>query len=472
MRPDPTPRSRQHARKPILLATLSFALILMMSSFSPSIVSAATAPISLTFSSAVNLSNDSGAAQYVTVSNNGQYVYVAWSEGSGGILFRASSDGGASWVPPLTSPALKLSPHGGKASFPVMFTQFQSANPGDVYVAWAQSAKVPTGSKLLQVFVASSTNNGQSFITTQLSGNLTHRQETPAIAASGGDVYVTWHSAAPGGSVYVSSSNDNGATWSAPHDAFNPSNAGESEIVASGSNAYLIGDGIYFTTSHNGGASWSKVINLYKISRSTAYYGREPWIAAYGNLVYSTWEADSTVAGVGYQDYGRVSTDGGLTWGPNQTLSGAVKNDWEPENAAFGNNVFTTFHALSNQGIYVTSATGVTGESPTWSTPVLLSPTGPKSSYAHIFTSDGVNVFVFWGQQIQSGSAVWNAYVSYSGDSGATWGSPVDISNNPTGVAAGNNDVTQLAVSSNGIHCFAAWTFANADASQIYFASS
>ena len=53
----------------------------------------------------------------------------------------------------------------------------------------------------------------------------------------------------------------------------------------------------------------------------------------------------------------------------------------------------------------------------------------------HVASSDGVNVFVLWGQ-VKYGS-VWNAYVSYSGNSGTSWSTPSDISNNAAGVAAG-----------------------------------
>jgi len=461
------------SKKSVFLASLSFALILMSSSFS--FASFAATP---TFNPAINLSNDSGSAKDATVSNNGQHVYVAWTEGSKGIFFRESTNGGVTWVPPLTSSALKLSPKGGVAAFPVMFTQFQSVTSGDVYVTWAQTVTQSNGSKILQVFVATSTNNGQSFTTTQLSHNSTHSQNTPAIGADGSNVYVAWFSgrnATARGSIYLSYSNNNGATWSSATDAINPSSAGEAEIVASGSNVYLIADGIDFTTSHNSGATWSTPVNLYAVPRVTnstsVHYGREPWVAGSGNLVYSTWEANSTT-GAGYQDYGRVSIDGGVTWGPNQTLTGSINNDWEPENVAFGSNAFLTFHNLGNNGIYVTSAIGVNSETPTWGAPHLLSPTKLTSSFAHIFTSDGVNVFVMWGQKISSSSSVWNAYVSYSGNSGSTWSSPIDISNNAAGVAAGNLDVTLFAMSSSGVHCFTAWTYTNAGTSQIYFASS
>ena len=300
-------------------------------------------------------------------------------------------------------------------------------------------------------------------------------RNTPAIAAYGSDVYVAWFSAklsysSPGG-IYVASSTDNGQTWSAPTDIYPLSTNGEAEIVATtGSNVYVMMDQSNFVYSHNAGMTWSSYVALYSYTQisGSVNYAREPWVAGWGDLVYVTWEANAT-NGAGYQDYGVVSTDGGVTWGSLQTISGSVKDSWEPENAAYGSNAFTTFHSLGNQGVFMTSATGVTTENPTWSTPVEVnSGMSGTSCYGHVASSDGVNVFVLWGQ-VKSGS-VWNAYVSYSGNSGTSWSTPSDISNNAAGIAAGNQDVTLFALSSNGVHCFAAWTYTSGTTSQIYFA--
>jgi hypothetical protein len=457
-----------------------FVLVLILASGAlPVIFVKSTAVTSaVTFNPAINLSADTGKAKEPAVSNNGQNVYVAWTEGGGGIYFRESSNGGSSWTPPTTSKALKLSPKGGVAQFPVMFTEYQSVNSGDVYVAWAQSVAQKNGSSLLQIFAAASTNNGVSFTTTQLSHNSTNNQITPAIAAYGSNVYVSWFSSklsyASPGAIYVASSSNNGSTWSSPHDIYPVSTNGESEIVATGNNVYVIMDQSNFVYSHDSGANWSSYVALYsyKEINGSVNYGREPWIAGWGDLVYFTLEANST-SGAGYQDYGRVSTNGGVTWGPQVTLSGSVKDSWEPENVAYGNNSFLTFHSLGNQGVYMSSTTNVTTNNPTWSTPVEVN-SGMKgtSSYGHVASSDGDNVFVLWGQELSSGSSTWDAYVSYSANSGGSWGSPINISNNAKGVAAGNNDVTLFALSSNGIHCFAAWTYTDGSTSQIYFAYS
>jgi hypothetical protein len=433
----------------------------------------------ITFSPAINLSSDSYKAQEPTVSSNGENVYVAWTEGSHGIYFRESSNGGASWTPSTSQTALRLSPTGGVAQFPIMFTEYQSVNSGDVYVAWAQSVRQKNGSDVLQIFVAASTNDGKSFTTTQISHNSTNDQNTPAIAAYGSSVYVAWFSAKKSyqvpGAIYVSSSANNGQTWSAPVDIYPLSTNGEAEIVATtGSNVYVMMDQSNFVYSHNNGTAWSKYVALYNYTyvNGSVNYAREPWVSGWGNLTYVTWEANST-SGAGYQDYGRVSTDAGVVWGPLETISAATKDSWEPEDIGYNSSAFTTLHSLGNQGVYMTSTTNVTSNNPSWSKPVEVNGgMNGISSYGHVASSDGVNVFVLWGQQISSGSSTWDAYVSYSGNSGSSWSSPINISNNSKGVAAGNNDVTLFALSSYGTSCYAAWTYTSGSTSQIYFAYS
>jgi len=471
----------------------------------------------------------------VSTSANGQYVYVAWTEGSGGIYSTVSSNGGSTWSTPL-----KISNKGGTTQFPVMDTGdgYESSNSGDVYVAWAQ-----TVSSELQIFVASSTNNGASFTTNQVSsgGGI-----TPALATSGNDVYVTWYQTNPcpvtalnplnsttgtgeNGCIYVDSSVSNGGAWSTPVQ-LNPSHKGEAQIVAEGSYAYVAADGVYFSSYGIPGApnnwdgsgstptGWTEPIQVYEFysydptSPSTSCsvvppatpptgcltsFGREPWVAASGLDVYLTWEAVNLSSSTAlYSDYGITSTDGGLTWYPGTCnavtcpgsqltslpptittaaqqapflMTGGAKDIWEPENAGLGSNAFLTFHSLSGSAaIYVTSTTD-NGSS--WSAPQQVNTglTG-TSAYAHIFTSDGTNVWVLWGQ-LTSGST-WNAYLSYSGNSGTSWSSPLDISNNAAGVAAGNQDVTLFWVTSIGTTCFAVYTYTSGSTSQVWFSSA
>lgn len=476
----------------------------------------------------INLSGTAKTAKEPAISttSNGRDVFVAWTEGGGGIYFAMSSNAGSSFTA-----AKKISTSKGTAQFPVMDTGdgYQSANSGDVYVAWAQAV-----SGTLNIFVASSTNNGSSFTVTEVSpdGGI-----TPALAAAGSNVYVTWYQTNPcpetalnpevngmtEGCIYVDSSSNNGSTWTTPVE-LNPSVKGEAQIVASGNYAYMTADGTYFssygvTTSNWDGnttlaTGWTAPLDVYGFysydpsSPSTncsgfpaptgcqTTFGREPWIAAYGQDVYITWEALNLGSTKGlYSDYGITSTNGGLTWYPgtcnvvtcpsseltsfppsisNPTqqnaflVTGSAPDTWEPENVALGSNAFMTVHSLSGSAaIYVTSTTNNGGS---WTTPIEVN-TGLKgtSAFGHIFTSDGVNVWVMWGQEISS--SVWNAYVSYSGNSGTTWSSPLDISNNAAGVAAGNQDVTLFWVTSIGSTCYATWTYTSGSTSEVMFAS-
>jgi hypothetical protein len=455
----------QGSKLPSKIAIFSIPLLILL--LVPSLFATVSFGATPTFGPAINLSHDSGLAQYPAVSNYQDHVYVVWSEGSGGILFRESSNGGSTWTPSTSSPALKLGPKG-HAQFPVMFTQYQAVTPGTVLTAWAESA----GGSGLQIYAAVSTNYGVSFTTKQVS---TAGGITPTVAGSGSDLYVVWFQTSGcsdnsgGGCIVVSSSTNSGGSWSKPVE-LNPTTNGEPQAVASGSNAYVVADGIYFEASYNNGNSWSSPNQLFSVPYPNE--GREPWIAASGNLVYTIWEANSTSPGVRYLDYGRTSTDGGVTWGAVQTI-GEGPDTWEPQNVAFGSNVFETDRSLRGGGVYVSSATGVSSESPSWSAPLEVDSALSTSfaSYGHLFTSDGVNVFLLWGQAAGS-SSVTHAYITYSGNSGASWSSPINISGNTKGTAAGNYDITLFALSSYGTNCYAAWTYTVGSTSQIYFAAS
>lgn len=467
----------------------------------------------------------------ISTSANGQYVYVAWTEGGSGIYFASSSNGGASF----SSPA-KISTAKGTTQFPVMITGdgYQSVNPGDVYVAWTQSV-----SGNLQIFVAASTNNGESFTVTQVSsaGGI-----TPALAASGSDVYVTWNqnTACPVTAlnplnsttglgqvscIMVDMSMNNGMTWKTPVE-LNPSTGGEAQVVATGNYAYVVADLQYFSSFNVTASNWdangttptgwtepvqyyyyytydptntsqSCPISLTMPSGCLLSFGREPWVAASGLNVYITFEAVNLSSTTGlYSDYGITSNNGGVTWYPGTcnavtcpgsalttlppvitnpaqqavfSISRSAKDTWEPENIALNSSAFITVHSLSNQGVYVSDTTN-NGSS--WSAPYEIN-SGMKgtSAFGHIFTSDGQNVWVMWGQKTSGSSSVWSAYIAYSGNGGTTWSTPLDISNNAAGVAAGNQDVTLFWVSSIGATCYAVWTYTNGGTSQVMFSA-
>ena len=115
-------------------AVLVTAFIILLAA--PLVFTAASSASSPVFSAAFNISNDLGVARYPNVANSGDQVYVSWTEGGRGVFFRASSDGGSTWNPPISSQAMKISPSVGTTQRPWM-----SANGSNVYIVWSQTPK-------------------------------------------------------------------------------------------------------------------------------------------------------------------------------------------------------------------------------------------------------------------------------------------------------------------------------------------
>ncbi len=212
------------------LLSLAIVGIFILSAFSAVSLSSSATTASPSFVAAYNLSNDGGKAQEPNVQSSGSNVYVTWTEGSRGILFRASPNNGTTWTPALTSTALKLSTKGGTTQAPLM-----AAFGSDVYVVWAQTSGAENN---LQVYIAVSKNSGETFsAATQVAPMPDTPEITPVIAAYGSTVYVAW--SANGTSVLTSSTNY-GSAFSAP---FTFSNIHEPQLAAFGSSGYAVADG-------------------------------------------------------------------------------------------------------------------------------------------------------------------------------------------------------------------------------------
>ena len=418
------------------------------------LVSASSLPVfaQISFGTAVNISNDSAKAQFPDVVNVGDYVYVSWTEGSGGILFRASSDGGSSWSPPLTSPATRISPKGGTTQYPLM-----SANGSDVYVTWSQTVST-TG---LQLFVAASTNNGATFTVTQItSGTSSNGFITPVVASWGSNVYVVY--SGNGKNSYVVSSNNYGVTWSAPYHyavTFEP------EVAAVGNNAYAVADGIQFAVTHNAGATWTKVLNEREM-------GDEPMIAASGTNVYIVAQSRTANGPI----WLLTSSNSGNSFAAARNINGSVLNNWAPMVGAYGNSVWVAWHNNPGGSASQEWVTTSTNAGSSWSTPLSISGTGHWVGWPfEVATTDGQNIFTMWPQQVTSSPDHWVIRVSYSSNGGTTWSAPpgIDASNNVNGQAAPENDIANGAISSYGATAFVVWQYTSTSGTnQIYFAAT
>jgi hypothetical protein len=166
----------------------------------------------VTFSKAINISNNPGFSQHPQIAVSGSNVYLAWTDDTSHnkeILFRASSDEGNSF-----GRTIKLNDDIGES-----YNQEISAYGNNVYVVWenkggntdytrsaSDTATIGMGNALSAdssvrdnnnriILFKASTDGGNSFkntkiITTNLGGGTAELY--PKIAAAGNDVYLTW----------------------------------------------------------------------------------------------------------------------------------------------------------------------------------------------------------------------------------------------------------------------------------------
>ena len=402
--------SRKQFQIGLLVANLSIFLILSCSLVlgSSAVTINASPPV---FGKAINISNDSASAQYPNVQSVGTHVYVAWTERSGGIRFRASQDGGVTWTPSLDSQALRISALGGTTQYPLM-----SANGSNVYIAWAQSV----GKTGLQMFEVTSTNFGLSFGTpVQLtSGSPPGGYIGPVIAAWGNNVYVGFNDFT--NSIITCSSKGGAAgSWTLPF-AYGANR--EAQIAAwGGKYVYAISTNATLSVSSNNCASFHKFALNPKIDS-------EPWIWGSESNFYAAWEGkgnDSLVTVA-------KTNNNGAIW--STPMSFSMLNNWHPMIGAFGKAAWiaTLQHPGGSAAQVFLFTTTNGGDS--WNAPVSLSGKGGTNSDDSfpftVSTSDGSNVFVVWSQQQSPG--YWVLRVGYSSNGGITWGAApgIDVSQN------------------------------------------
>lgn len=154
------------------------------------------------------------------------FGYQATTPYNVALLMSRSYDGGVTWLKggtsePLTQVAVWQGngiSKGSTGQFPD-HEQMHVANDGTIYVTWAQFNGYGSHSP---VYVATSTNGGRSFSLAQkvTSGSVRSDQDQRIVTdPRTGTAYLTFDNSIQGGkgtAMYVSTSSDRGASWSAP----------------------------------------------------------------------------------------------------------------------------------------------------------------------------------------------------------------------------------------------------------------
>ena len=285
------------------------------------------------FGTPINLSNNTGISFNPQIAASGNNVYVTWHDNSTGnfdIFFRASNNNSTSF-----GTQINLSNNTGFSLNPQI-----AASGNNVYVTWHDDTP---GN--IDIFFRASNNNGTSFGTPINLSNNTGSSLEPLIAASGNNVYVTWHDDTPGNiDIFFRASNNNGTSFGIQINLSNNTGSSlEPLIAASGNNVYVTWHDdtpgnidIFFRASNNNGTSFGTPINL---SNNTGI-SFNPQIAASGNNVYVTWVDDTPG---NFDIFFRASNNNGTSFGTQINLSINTGSSFNPQIAASGNNVYVTW---------------------------------------------------------------------------------------------------------------------------------
>jgi ethanolamine utilization microcompartment shell protein EutL len=239
------------------------------------------------FGSTVNLTENTAAdAEETAMAASGNNVYVFWSNfvtgSSSDILYKKSTNGGTSF-----GDTKNLSNTAGSSREPAV-----AVSGNNVYVVWRERDSTSGNQEILY---RRSTNGGASFSGAVNLSNSIGLSQLPAIAASGNNVYVVWQddSLVPGTSdiLYKKSTNGGASFGDTKNLSNNAGNSGSPAIAASGNNVYVVWHDnttqaagaqfdILYRKSTNGGANFGSTVNL----SNTAQASTIPAIAASNNL--------------------------------------------------------------------------------------------------------------------------------------------------------------------------------------------
>ena len=391
------------------------AIILLSSSF------AGAAAISFDLGTQVNLSNNSGNSQTPQFLASGTNVYAVWKDntsGSNNILFKKSSDSGATFGSTIT-----LDTGSANSQDPQV-----SVSGSNVYSVWQEG----TGPKTIEF--AKSTDGGSSFGAQVVLSSSTAVSTLPQIASDSSNVYVAWLQG--GTDVYFSDSGDSGSTFDSPIQLSTSSS--KPRLATSGNNVYVAweeGTDISFVRSTDTGETFDAEKNL----SSSATSSTLPEIIASGTNVFVTWKEGTNI-------YFAKSTDSGSTFSaPIDIGDTGGSTTPNPKIAYDGTTIYVVWsQTVSGKGDI--SFTSSSDGGSTFGTVQNLSNNSGSSITPQVSAAGG-NISVVWRDDTPGNNDI---LMKSSDDSGATFGASQNISSN-SGVSQ------EPRVSVVGTRVFAVW---------------
>jgi len=304
----------------------------------------------------------------------------------------------------------------------------------------------------VQIYYTRSTDNGLSWSTeTRLSATFMN-QGAPSIATSGSNVFVVWHDFRNlNFDIYFRRSSNYGNSWSNPARlTSNPNHSQFPVIAASDSDLHVVWidnrDGnneIYYRSSGNNGQSWGRE----QLLSETPFDSFTPTITCFGTVVYAFW-VDTRDGNE--EEYCRISTNRGKTWGAPKQLTNDPASSWAPSAVAqdastlhlvwFDNRDNNTF------GIYYLRSTD---GGATWEPDTRLSSMSSYSQERPTLAAYGDELYLVWDDYRHVPEGNWGSEIYYlhSPDRGVTWDPEVRLT-----TAQGESLWPHIAATSGYLH--------------------
>ena len=425
----------------------------------------------LSFSSSLDLSKNplscpatcSSLPRIATVNSR---VYVTWlnntSENSN-LLFTSSNNNGSSF-----GPIIKIT----NSTTGNADDQQISAVGSNVYIVWQQNVSLSSSN----IFFRASTSNGTSFgpiinVSAGISG--LSSSSVPDIAAAGNNVYVLWLATTTKSvnEILFKASATNGSNLATAPALTLSTNAYGSAITctqvtcdaiphvsSSGTSVYAAWSDLspgrpqtFFASSTNSGTSFGTSHSL--SSTPTGENDVYQEIASTGTSVYVTWTND-TINSDNTMFAGSINSGG--SFGAALNLNKAVVTDLNPELAASGTNVYVVWSDASGGNTEVLYRSS-NNNGVSFGGALNLSNVAGTSNQQMIATSS-TNVYVTW---LESGPSNNGVYFVSSSDSGSTFGTPLNLSNDSV-----SNDPL---VAGSGGYAYVVWEDDTTGNGDIYF---
>jgi len=297
------------------------------------------------------------------------------------------------------------------------------------------------------------------------------------VVSNTGAVYAAWMN---GYNVVFSKSTDHGQTWTAPVPVYGNVSWNDKPVLAvsdDGNDVYIAFNGPtggdpYVAQSHDAGATWTQT----KIVDSKRYiYAFDGDVLANGTVVFSEtsllYGNANTLTGPDLV-YVYRSTNAGATWSTNlvdtveigpDCVAAGCPNDYYPGHSAItadANGALVVLYdgATVSHGNETVWARRSTDGGVTWSARQALSTSGEMGDFPSVESRASGDVRAWYMQTNGGNFDAWNVWYRSSTNGGATWATPVKISDvtsgapykTPNGFLEPYGDYGETAVTNTG----------------------